>query len=90
MESDSEESDWQSVKSSIAERVRMVRTELYGEHGGPLLAAALHVPFRTWSAYENGTTIPAAVILRFIEVTATDPHWLYTGEGPKYQTERGF
>ena len=58
--------------------------ELYGEHGGPLLAEALGLPFRTWHNYEGGCTIPAHAILQFIEVTDAHPHWLLTGEGDKY------
>lgn len=76
--------DWQTVKEALAQRVRSVREELYGEHGGPLLAEALQLPFRTWHRYESGVTIPAEVILRFIEVTEANPHWLLTGEGPRF------
>jgi hypothetical protein len=78
------QSDWLSVKSALAERVRERRLELYGKHGGPLLAEALDLPFRTWHNYENGCTIPAQVILRFIQLTRTDPHWLLTGEGCRH------
>ncbi len=77
-------SDWLGIKSNLAQRVREVRLELYGEHGGPLLAEALEVPFRTWLNYENGCTIPATSILRFIELTKANPHWLLTGCGDKY------
>ncbi|WP_165232169.1 hypothetical protein [Aquisphaera insulae] len=49
------------------------------------MADALQVPFRTWFNYENGCTIPAPSILRFIELTRANPHWLLTGRGPKYQ-----
>ena len=76
--------DWQAVKHDLASRVREIREELFGEHGGPLLADALRLPYRTWANYEAGCTIPAQVILRFIEFTRTDPHWLLTGEGEKY------
>jgi hypothetical protein len=76
--------DWLGLKSAIADRVRGIRLELYGVHGGPLLAEALGVPFRTWMNYEAGCTIPAQVILRFIEVTRAHPHWLYQGEGEKF------
>ena len=38
---------------------------------------------------QQGCTISAQVILRFIEVTAAHPHWLLTGEGEKY-LPRGF
>ncbi len=76
--------EWLDVKSALAERVREVREELYGNHGGPMLAEALRLPFRTWANYEMGCTIPAQVILSFIELTGADPHWLLHGEGEKY------
>jgi hypothetical protein len=73
--------DWATLKSDLADRVRQVRLDLYGVHGGPLLASELGLPFRTWMNYESGCTIPAQVILKFIEVTRADPHWLLSGEG---------
>lgn len=76
--------DWGQIKRDLAERVREVRTELYGENGGPLLAEALELPYRTWLGYEAGEMIPSEAILRFIELTGTNPHWLLTGEGLKY------
>lgn len=79
--------NWQSVKSALSSRIRQIREDLYGQHGGPLLAEALRIPFRTWVQYEAGETIPALVILRFIEITAAHPHWLLTGEGCRYLTE---
>ncbi len=86
MDSTSSRSEWQVVKAGLACRVREVREDLYGEHGGPLLAEDVGVPFRTWLNYEGGCTIPAQVILKFIETTQTHPHWLLTGEGTKYGT----
>ena len=73
------------VKLQIAGRVRDVRLELFGAHGGPLLAESLNVPFRSWFHYESGESIPAPVILRFIALTRADPHWLLTGEGERYR-----
>jgi hypothetical protein len=84
MEKSFQHSDWQAIKQDLARRIREIREELYGEHGGPLLAEALDLPFRTWHNYEAGCTIPAHSILRFIEVTDAHPHWLLTGEGDKY------
>ncbi len=81
--------DWLGIKNNLARRIREVRLDLYGEHGGPLLAEALEVPFRTWLNYEKGCTIPATSILRFIEVTRTNPHWLLTGSGEKYSESPG-
>jgi DNA-binding transcriptional regulator YiaG len=84
MEMSPRQSDWQTIKFDLARRIREIREELYGEHGGPLLAGALGIPFRTVLNYEDGCTIPAQAILRFIEVTHAHPHWLLTGQGEKY------
>jgi hypothetical protein len=84
MEKSFQHFDWQALKYDLARRIREIRQELYGEHGGPLLAEELNIPFRTWHNYEAGCTIPAHSILRFIEVTDAHPHWLLTGEGEKY------
>lgn len=81
-------SDWQTLKLDLAGRIRVLREELYGEHGGPMLAERLRLPYRTWTNYEDGCTIPAQVILKFIDVTGADPHWLLTGEGAKYLAAR--
>jgi hypothetical protein len=80
----SSRSEWVVIKGDLARRIREVRLERYGEHGGPLLAEALGVPFRTWVNYEAGCTIPAQTILRFIEVTDASPHWLLSGVGDRY------
>jgi hypothetical protein len=77
-------SDWQTLKSDLAGRIRDVRIALYGENGGPILAAALGIPFRTLHNYELGCTVPAHSILRFIELTGVDPHWLLTGDGAQF------
>jgi len=79
-------SDWLVIKSDLAGRVREVREDLYGVHGGPMLAEQLGLPFRTWHNYEIGCTIPAQTILRFIEVTDASPRWLLSGEGEMYRT----
>ena len=80
--------DWSGLKGDVARRIREIREELYGANGGPLIAEALKIPFRTWLSYENGSTIPASSILRFIELTDADPHWLLTGRGEKYANSR--
>ncbi len=89
MEISSRPTDWKTIKYDLARRVREIREELYGENGGPLLAGVLGIPFRTILNYEDGSTIPGLVILRFIEVTNADYHWLLTGEGEKYQSGAG-
>ncbi len=78
--------DWQTVKLDISRRIQEIREESFGVNGGPMLAEDLGLPFRTWLNYEGGCTIPAQVILLFIERTGADPHWLLTGEGEKYLT----
>ncbi len=73
----------QPERDALACRLREVRLEVYGEHGGPLLAEALELPARTWANYESGVTIPGLVLLRFIEATGIAPHWLLTGQGER-------
>ena len=89
MDQDPPSPDWQVRKRALAGRIREIREELFGEHGGPLLADALKIPFRTWVRYEAGSTVPAQVMLRFIELTEAHPHWLLTGEGDKYLRREG-
>ncbi len=74
-----------NVKADISRRLREIRQELFGEHGGPELARNLGLPARTWYNYETGVTVPAEVLLSFIEQTETNPLWLLTGNGPKYR-----
>ena len=74
-----------NVKASLSRRLKEVRQEIFGEHGGPELARRLGLPARTWYNYETGVTVPAEVLLGFIEQTAANPIWLLTGEGVRYR-----
>jgi hypothetical protein len=85
MEDDLPDGEWQTLKSDLAGRIREVRIALYGHHGGPLLARALGIPFRTLHRYEAGATMPAQSILSFIKLTGVDPHWLLTGDGAQFR-----
>src|SRR5689334_19945618 len=73
------------AKYALAERLRSLRAELFGDRGGPELARRLGLPIRTWYNYEAGVTVPAEVILKIIELTAVEPMWLLHGRGPKYR-----
>jgi Peptidase S24-like len=73
------------VKHGLSERLRLLRTEFYGERGGPDLARTLGIPVRTWYNYENGVTVPAEIILRIVELTSVEPVWLLRGEGSKFR-----
>jgi hypothetical protein len=76
-----------NVKASISRRLREVRQELFGEHGGPELARRLNLPARTWYNYETGVTVPAEVLLSFIDQTGANPVWLLSGEGDRFRRE---
>jgi len=76
-----------SQKMQLSDRLREVRRELFGEKGGPELARRLNQPARSWYNYETGVTVPAEVLLRFIEETGANPTWLLTGDGPKYRRD---
>lgn len=73
------------VKCDLSERLREIRIELHGERGGSEMARRLGLPIRTWYNYESGVTVPAEVILRFVELTNVEPLWLLHGRGPKFR-----
>jgi hypothetical protein len=74
-----------NVKASLSRRLREIRQELFGDHGGPELARRLNLPARTWYNYETGVTVPAEILLGFIEQTGANPMYLISGEGPKFR-----
>lgn len=73
------------TKSDLAERLREIRVEMYGERGGSEMARRLGVPIRTWYNYESGVTVPAEVLLKFLELTAVEPQWLLHGTGSRFR-----
>src|SRR5690348_12776414 len=73
-------------ESQVTDRVKQVRIELFGVDGGPLVARSLGIPWRTWAHYEAGMTMPATVMLKFIQLTSVEPGWLLNGNGPKYRS----
>jgi hypothetical protein len=78
--------DKQRARQALAKRVREVRVDVCGEHGGPELARRLGIAPRTWNNYEMGVTVPAEVLLTLIERTSVEPAWLLRGKGEKYRT----
>ena len=68
----------------LAERLREIREDMYGEHGGQFFADGLEIPLSTWLNYEAGVTTPAEVILKLIAMARVSPNWLLTGQGEKY------
>ncbi len=72
----------------LADRIKAVRRELFGDAGISALVDSLDFPLRTWMNYEMGVTMPASVLLQFLVLTAVNPHWLLTGEGPRYRCPR--
>ena len=76
-----------SRKSGLADRVREIRQDLYGEDGLEFLARALGLPAQTWRNYERGITMPAELLLAFVVLTGADPKWLLTGEGERLSEE---
>jgi hypothetical protein len=67
----------------LGQRLREIRDDLYGGNGAASLASALEIPLRTWLNYEIGVTMPADIMLKFLDITGTNPHWLLTGEGER-------
>jgi hypothetical protein len=73
------------ARLALAERLVILRTELFGERGGPEMAMWLGVPARTWYSYERGVVIPGPLILKIIVATTVEPGWLLHGTGPKFR-----
>jgi hypothetical protein len=69
----------------LARRVREIRLEMFGDDGVAILSQAMDIPPQTWEHMEQGITIPASIILHFIEITGVEPHWLLTAEGERYR-----
>ena len=69
--------------STLSERIRAVRLDLFGECGGPMLATLLGVTQRKLMRMEAGGPMPDWLILKLIEVTGANPDWLLSGEGPR-------
>lgn len=78
------------TKYDLAERLREVRVELFGERGGSEMARRLGVPIRTWYNYESGVTVPAEILLKFLELTSVEPQWLLHGHGDRYRSGTSF
>lgn len=74
------------MKCDLANRLKIIRADLYGERGGPELARRLNLPVRTWYNYESGVTIPGEILLKFVELTSVEPMWLLHGQGPRFRT----
>jgi hypothetical protein len=70
-------------KAALADRMREIRLDLYGEDGLENLTRALEVPAQTWRNYERGITMPAELMIEFLVLTGVDPNWLLTGEGDR-------
>jgi hypothetical protein len=77
----------QRARKTLGKRLKQLRIEVYGEKGAPMLAMAIGIPYRTWCNYEAGTTVPADVLLRFIELTSANPKWLLDGQGERLDTQ---
>jgi hypothetical protein len=75
------------LRNRLAERLKEIRIEKYGEHAGPEFARQLKIPAETWRNYEMGVTVPAEVIVRFIELISVDPRWLLFGLRKKYRPQ---
>ena len=71
------------MKQSIAQRIRIARTEKEIEQG--TLAAKLDVARRTVQRWEKGEQVPDSnYLIRIAKITGVTPHWLLTGEGDLY------
>jgi hypothetical protein len=73
----------------LASRIREIRVETFGGGDVANVAQAMKIHARTWENFEDGVTMPAWILLQFIELTGVEPHWLLTGEGERYRISPG-
>jgi hypothetical protein len=71
-------------RAELAQRLREVRADMYGEYGSQFLADALEIPLQTWLNYESGVGMPADIVLELIVMASVNPYWLLTGQGEMY------
>jgi hypothetical protein len=76
------------AKLALAGRLLALRSELFGERGGPEMARRLGIPVRTWYNYEAGVTVPADIILKILKLTSVEVDWLLEGQGPRFRPVR--
>ncbi len=70
--------------SSLRERMRAIRVDLFGENGAFILAGLLGIPEGKLTCMETEGPIPGYLVLAFIEVTEANPRWLLSGTGERY------
>lgn len=75
---------YRDASDEVALRIQSIRKERFGAGGTALASTLLGVSERTWVNYERGVVMPAPVMLAFLVQTHAHPHWLLTGEGPRY------
>jgi hypothetical protein len=71
-------------RAGLAQRLREIREDLYGEYGSQFLADALEIPLQTWLNYESGVVMPADIVLQLLVTARVNPYWLLTGQGEMY------
>lgn len=76
------------LSTSLGERLRQVRVEMFGPDGVEEVARRLGVAPQTWRNFEEiGGLISPSQLLLFAELTGTNPLWLRRGQGPKYRAD---
>jgi len=76
--------DLPALQLSQATPSATYRVHIAATGSGPVSFTELLLTARTWYQYETGVTVPAEVLLNFLDKTNARPGWLLTGEGPKY------
>jgi hypothetical protein len=53
----------------LAQRLRRIRVERYGEEGIPALSEIMGLPAKTWENFEAGVAVSGVVLLQFLDLT---------------------
>jgi len=71
-------------ETGLSDRLRHLRSMVFGERGRAAFARALGVSPSTYNYYEKGRSPPADLLARAAEVTGADLKWLLTGTGDPF------
>lgn len=71
-------------RERLARRLRAIRLEVFGVHGGPELARLLGLTARAWWEYESGAPVPVEVMFGLLDLTSANLDWLLDDRGPKF------
>lgn len=83
------QSDAEDVRSPFGERLRQLRTEMFGRRGQKRFAEVVGIPQSSLGKYEKKVSPNLDALKRIVEATGADANWLLTGAGQMFAPNSG-